>query len=60
MGHERLSKLIIGEGVWGGEPQKPERFNARKGNENHICDPPPHGFINEILTPPPFGVEFFS
>ena len=41
-------------------PQKPEHFDARKGNGNHICDPP-YGFIKEILTPPPpFGIEFFS
>ena len=55
-----MKKLMIGEGGLGGEaPQKPEHFDARKGNGNHICDPP-YGFINEILTPPPFGVEFFS
>ena len=38
-------KIIIGEGVLGGgggkAPQKPERFDARKGNGNHICDPTP-------------------
>ena len=49
----------IGEGVWGqSPPQKPEHFDAGKGNENHICDPH-YGFINEILTPL-FWVEFFS
>ena len=47
-------------GVWGGAaPQKPEHFDARKLNRNHICAPP-HGFINEILTPPPFEVQLFS
>ena len=57
-----MKKIMIGEGVWGGAaPQKPEHFIARKGNGNHICgDPPPNGFINEILTPPPFGIECFS
>ena len=46
-------------GLGGEAPQKPDHFDARKGNGNHICDPS-YGFINEILTPPPFGVEFFS
>ena len=28
-------------GVWGASPpQKPEHFDATKGNGNHICDPP--------------------
>ena len=54
-------KVMIGEGVLAAKPpQKPEHFDARKGNGNHICDFP-YGFINEILTPhPPFGVEFIS
>ena len=48
-------------GLRGKAPQKPEHFDARKGNGNHTCDPPPSGFINEILAPPPpFGVELFS
>ena len=33
----KYEKIVIGEGVWGA---KPEHFDARKGNGNHICDPP--------------------
>ena len=28
-------------GLGGKAPQKPEHFDARKGNGNHICDAPP-------------------
>ena len=40
-------KIVIGEGVCvyvcvagGRGGQKPEHFDARIGNGNHICDPP--------------------
>ena len=49
----------IKKGVW---VPKTEHFEGRKGNGNHICDPPPlYGIINEILTPPPpFSDDFVS
>ena len=28
-------------GLGGKAPEKPEHFDAIKGNGNHICDPPP-------------------
>ena len=28
-------------GLGGFASEKPEHFDARKGNGNHICDPPP-------------------
>ena len=59
-GHQRLRKYKKNRGTGGKAPQKPEHFDARKGNGNHTCDPT-YGFINEILTPPPpYGVLFFS
>ena len=33
------------EGLGGVATQKPQHFDARKGNRNHICDPT-YGFIN--------------
>ena len=57
-GHQRFKKMNEkeGGGLGGKAPQKPEHFDARKGNGNHICDTPtppaPYEFLNEILTPP--------
>ena len=38
MENEKMNDMRVGLG--GFAPQKPEHFDARKGNGNHICDPP--------------------
>ena len=59
-GHQGLRKRMKKRGDCGLCSQKPEHFDARKRNGNLICDPPPYGVINEILTPPPpFRVGLF-
>ena len=59
-----MSSFFGGGGEkWG---MKDEKINDMRGGilmpekemEIIFVTPPPHGFINEILTPP-FGVEFF-
>ena len=53
-GASKIKKMNEKEGSWG-TAQKPEHFDARKGNGTHICVPPTYGFINKILTPPHLG-----
>ena len=44
MKDENINDMRGGRGGGGKAPEKPEHFDARKGNGNHIL---------EILTPPP-------
>ena len=52
MGHERLRKLMIVEGVWGAKtPRSQSILMPEKEMEIIFVTPPPYVFINGKLTP---------